>query len=87
MKSVLFSAAAAAASIAGCQAPAPSQPQPARCVVWAGKAEVIPASDPRQVQLDGTCQLNLIGYWSPGECPNYGGHGGPLPDTCYDVDY
>jgi hypothetical protein len=91
MKSILFTAATAVAGIAGCQAPAPSQPAPApkTCTVYAGWDEVIPATDPRQAQLDGSCSLNLIRPtgWPTGSCETYGGHRGTLPDTCYDVDY
>lgn len=72
-------------SMNSCQPPAPSS----RPVVWATVDEVIPRDDPRQDQLDGSHQLNLIypNRVDPTDCANRGGHVGSLPDTCYDVDY
>lgn len=69
-----------------CQQPAAPAPRP---VVWASVDEVIPASDPRQAQLDGSHQLNLIypGKVDRQDCLDRGGHTGQLPDTCYSVDY
>lgn len=87
MKSVLFTAASAVAGIAGCQAPAPSQPAEPRpqptCVVTYAVNHVpdVPAG----------CQLNLIfptfeqaAAFCDG--PASGERRG-YPDTCYDVDY